>query len=833
MRYIDNTFFEEISQYNDEELRDYQVFNKHEIYKKWGYKTSILLQMPTGTGKTRLFVSMINDFKKYCTLHNVQIKVLILTHRIELVAQIKNELFWNYNIKSTLITADNKDSHINPLPVCIASIQTLQRRLEAHWNNYPFNFIIIDEAHHTKAATYKKVLNAFEDSKILGVTATPYRLNGEGFTEEYEDLIVSPSVKQFIEAGWLSNYDYYSIKEDSDLYKGLDNIPLDKYGEYATNSLWHYINRNQIKSEIVGSYIKYARGKKAIIYTINKAHNKQLCQEFKDCGIVACEIDSDTSQDERKRIVKEFREGHVDVLCNVDIFTEGFDCPDVEVIQLARPTKSLGLYLQQVGRGLRIADGKRKVIFLDNIGLHNRFGFPASKRMWYKHYLGLSIDDSTRFIQTEDVREPFDMKSRNRDLSEGCEEMILIESTGINNILEEAKAKYISEKGSRLKTLINEAFNINRRVFKEYVTDYSELHMIFTSELVEDLVTPCSKINCECEDLYFWKTQIKKEFKPVIKGNEIVYESYQDLDDYMRTKSKMILSRFNDELRKSRSYIYDMLNEYTARQLYDFFVNEYGPNHNMTKKLKTFCLCGYEYSDWGRIVKLWNSSNLKLKAKDSIPTVTKAKYSNPKITLDEKDETFEIGDRVVHHQWGYGTITDVVLNNSIYCVDFDTLSTSHTFVEAKTLQKASTKNNKSKISDKTGSESPVSYLTNAVKIGDWLVYNSKRCKVINKDPSKKRLTVEYNNKIQDNINDDNSKYTLFKIEDAIPNAMKRIFKKVSVGDTILKIDDLSIGCVVEIVNLGVSPKILLKLESGNTEWIFNNPNLFWVLGRKE
>lgn len=824
MTEINKNFFDEITLYEDKGLRDYQVFNKHEIYKKWIYKKSILMQMPTGTGKTRLFVSMINDFKKYCRLHNIYINVLIITHRKELVEQIKNELFWNYDIESTLITAESKDSHLNPMPVCIASIQTLQRRLEAHWSNYPFDFVIVDEAHHTKAATYKKVINTFNLSKILGVTATPYRLNGEGFTEEYEDLIVSPSVKRFIEAGWLSNYDYYSIKEDSELYSGLYDIPLDKYGEYAKNPLWHYMNRDQIKSEIIGSYIKYARGKKTIIYTINKAHNKQLCQEFKECGIFARAIDSDTTQDERKLIVEEFRKGHIDVLCNVDIFTEGFDCPDVEAIQLARPTRSLALYLQQVGRGLRIAKGKRKVIFLDNVGLHNRFGFPASRRMWYKHFVGQPIDDTTHFVQTEQEREPFDMKVYNRDLSEGCEEMILIESTGINNIVEEAKANFIIEKETRLKKLISDIFDINRRVFKEFITEYSEQHMSYTSELVEDLVTPCTFINCECEDLNFWKKQIKKEFKPIIRGNAIVYESFFDLDDYIRTKSQMILSRFNDELRKARSFYFTMLDDYPAKQLYKFFLTEYGKNHIMTRKFETFCLCGYESLSFEQIVKLWNSSKLLSEKK-----TTEKKEDFSKNT--KNNSKLQIGDKVVHNQWGNGTIKEEILEDSLYSVEFDSLSADYILENAESLQKINEKEEYSSNED-TGTTSHLIHDTKDAKKGDWLIYNSKRCKVISRNSPQKRLTVEYDNKVRDNISDNSSCYTFYNINDAIPNGMKKIYREACVGDKIMKNDDLSIGDVIDIEKTEEASKVIVKFERGTTDWIFNDPKLFCILINK-
>lgn len=646
MNIVDDSFFDEVSKYEDRGLRDYQAHHKHNIYKSWKDTDSILLQMPTGTGKTRLFVSMINDFKRYHELHNKTINVLIVTHRKELVEQIKNELYHNYGIKSTLITADNKESHYRALPVCVASIQTLQRRLEQHWHNYPFNFLIIDEAHHTKAATYKKIVKAYSYAKLLGVTATPYRLNGEGFTEEYKKLIISPSVKSYIKAGWLSNYDYYSIKDDNDIYKGLEDIPLDKYGEYASTPLWNYLKKDSIRAEVVGSYLRYAKGKKGIVYTINKAHNKQLCEEFNECGITAYDIDSDTSQEERRNIVERFRKGDIDVICNVDIFTEGFDCPDVEVIQLARPTKSLGLYLQQVGRGLRIAPGKRKVLFLDNVGLHNRFGFPASKRMWRKHYLGIEVSESTRFISL-DLLEPFDLKGKQNEIEEGCEEITLIESTGINELIEETKTEYLAEKEKRLKIIVDSIFDTNQRIYAEYVKNYSEDYMLFSSDLKEDLVEPCTSITGICDNEVLLSKALKNKFKPVVKNGAIVYESFNDIDDYIQEKTKMILDRFKSELSKAREQDYYELNKYTIEQLLVFFETNYGNDHIMTKKLLCLCNCHYNELKWLDAIKKWNSvevSNLQYK------------NLNERLLDKEQKSKFKIGDRVSHPSYGLGTI---------------------------------------------------------------------------------------------------------------------------------------------------------------------------------
>ena len=148
------------------------------------------------------------------------------------------------------------------------------------------------------------------------------------------------------------------------------------------------MDRDGIRADILDAYQRYAGGKKAIVYTISRAHNIHLAEKFKSAGIVSAAIDSETPKEKRDEIVGKFRRGNIQVLFNVNIFSEGFDCPDVEVIQLARPTKSLSMYLQQVGRGLRPAEGKERLLILDNVGLYNKFGFPSARRKWRYHFEG-------------------------------------------------------------------------------------------------------------------------------------------------------------------------------------------------------------------------------------------------------------------------------------------------------------------------------------------------------------------------------------------------------------------------------------------------------------
>lgn len=597
MEKIDNHVLEELKSYKDERLRDYQQHNKTEIYNKWELTNTVLLQMPTGTGKTRLFVSIINDFQNYGKIHNERINILIITHRKELVDQITGELSNSeYGIKPSFITPADRYSRYHAKPVCVASIQTLNRRLY-EWKDYHFDVVVIDEAHHVRGDSYHKVMKLFADSKLLGVTATPYRLNEYGLAHEFDELIVSPPVKDFIEAGWLSNYVYYSISANNELYEGLDNIPLNNYGDYDESGLWKIIGKDKIRANIVGSYLRYAKGKKGIVYTINNAHNNQLCYEFQKCGIRAYGIDHHTDPDVRANIVKRFRTGEIDIICNVNIFTEGFDCPDVEFVQLARPTKSLGLYLQQVGRGLRIAPGKEKVIFLDNVGLYNRFGFPSTKRKWGMHFVGRGATEyGIDYANKIDNSQPFVFSHQNPDLSEGSEEVKLIATTGVNDIVEETKREYVEEYSERLKGIIDRIFETNLRICKEYLDTYSEPHFILSYEYKEDLLNPCPRflLSAETDDMDYMMEKIEKEFKPVVKAGEIEYEDYKGWDDYCDTKLQMIYSRFMKKVSNKNKHNFQELNPFTISQIRIFFDTYYGSNHNMTIKLNRFNYLKYD-----------------------------------------------------------------------------------------------------------------------------------------------------------------------------------------------------------------------------------------------
>ena len=427
---MDCKIFENLKKYADKDssLRDYQRDNKQKVYEAWENCQSVMLQMPTGTGKTRVFASIIKDIRYYSEEAKRAFKVLVLVHRKELVDQIDEELGYRYGLAHGIIQSGDRER--KKYPIQIASVQTLIKRLD-NWTDKEFDIIIIDEAHHTTAESYQKIIKAFPNAKLLGVTATPCRLSGEGFMGTFEKLILSPSVKHFIDDGYLCHYDYYSVANTSFIKKEIDGIKKFSNGDYAEQEMERVCNNDRIRAQVVETYLNYANGKKGIVYTINKSHNRKLCEEFCKKGVKTVAMDSSTPTDIREKNIEDFKNGKIQIICNVNLFTEGFDCPDIEFVQLARPTKSLTLYLQQVGRGLRISENKGKTLFLDNVGLYYKFGFPSSHRDWMLHFEGKTpkeeSDENPQNSNIQDIE--ITKRTRKQDLVEGNEEVHLIQTS--------------------------------------------------------------------------------------------------------------------------------------------------------------------------------------------------------------------------------------------------------------------------------------------------------------------------------------------------------------------------------------------------------------------
>lgn len=407
-------------------LRPYQQEMKENLYSLWDKMNNVMIQMPTGTGKTIVFTSVVRDIQRWCKKNNEDSRILIVAHRKELIYQASSKI---KDIPHGIIMSGVKQNMQHMVQV--ASIQTFMScRNYEKMRQYRFDFIIIDEAHHSIASGYQKLWEMYPHSKKLGVTATPWRMNHSGFRSLYSDIVLSKSIEWFVNEHYLSNYDYISIKRNSEIQKTVNSI--NRYGidgDYLEADLSSVFDCDHIRAELYKSYKKFAEGKKGIIYAIDRKHASNIKNLYSSNGVSIQMIDGTTSADERQRIINEFKEGNVKVIVNVNIFSEGFDCPDIEFIQLARPTRSLTMYLQQVGRGLRISEGKEKSLILDNVGLYNRFGTPMANRHWRHHFNGSEIRGEGGWNDGGFITKDIDIYDREPDYSEGDEEMEVVEHT--------------------------------------------------------------------------------------------------------------------------------------------------------------------------------------------------------------------------------------------------------------------------------------------------------------------------------------------------------------------------------------------------------------------
>lgn len=463
---------------DDTGLFDYQIEMKSSLYDSWEKVRSVMCQMPTGTGKTHLLVSVVRDF-----VRSESSPVWIVAHRIELIDQISDVLS-QYGVPHGRIVSGFPRSGEC---VQVASVQTLssllgagKRVAEVDVENasgektatekrvaekvsaektatekeavenvsaektaaeigfadtngcFPSpGLLVIDEAHHSPAKSYLRLWELFPEAYKLGMTATPCRLNRGGFTRLFDKLLTSWSVTRFIEEGRLSLFDYLSIRPDSAaqrLVDGLSKRGVD--GDYSLKELGRVIDSPSSIEHLYRSYEAFANGKKGIIYAVNRSHSIHIRDYYRSRGVRIVSIDSLTPSVERRECVERYSRGEIDVIVNVDIFSEGFDCPAVEFIQLARPTLSLSKYLQQVGRGLRVHSGKVRTVILDQVGLYLQFGLPSDERDWECLFTGLyrgkgfKSAEREAFLERHAVSEDARFSSLEMTVVEGYEDFL-------------------------------------------------------------------------------------------------------------------------------------------------------------------------------------------------------------------------------------------------------------------------------------------------------------------------------------------------------------------------------------------------------------------------
>lgn len=382
------------------QLYEYQKDMLRQIEDAFVTHQSVMIQMPTGTGKTVLISEVVKReerrVKNPC--------VWIVVHRRELVEQIKETLERRLG---TSLDAEREKSNV----IEVFSIQWLSRHYQ-ELEERP-SLIVIDEAHHAVAKTYEEVMNAYPNAKKLGVTATPCRLTKRGFTDLFEVLLCSHSIPKFIKEGYLSDFDYISLNPNSEDQKKIDGLEKRAAdGDYSIAEMQEVLDCKPSIGRLYQTIKDFAAGKKGIVYAINIEHAEHIAEYYREQGLAAVAISSKTPKEERRSMIELFKEEsagdkpycaslsltttvgqdetpkEIQILVNVDLFGEGFDCPDVEFIQLARPTLSLAKYLQMVGRGLRVAKGKECCTLLDNVGLYRLFGLPTTDWDWSAMFLG-------------------------------------------------------------------------------------------------------------------------------------------------------------------------------------------------------------------------------------------------------------------------------------------------------------------------------------------------------------------------------------------------------------------------------------------------------------
>ena len=349
-------------------LRDYQIDICSRVSEAFENHRSVMVQMPTGTGKTIVLAELV----KQLMMKDEGVRILIVAHRRELIEQIK---------------ATIKRMKMDSRNITVETIQTISRRIDAL--DFIPSLVVIDEAHHALAKTYKMMWDAWPDARFLGLTATPCRLNGKGFTDLFDVLVQSWDIPTFIKEKWLSTYDFVSIKSDGVTQRLIDSLQKrGADGDYQNKEMDMLLNKRPSIERLYQSFEEYGKDRKGIVYAINISHAKKIMELYQEHSIKAVAIDSKTPAAERQADIEAFKNGDIQVLVNVDIFSEGFDCPDVEFVQLARPTLSLAKYLQMVGRGLRVAKGKKNCVIIDNVGLYRVFGLPSQVWNWNAMFEG-------------------------------------------------------------------------------------------------------------------------------------------------------------------------------------------------------------------------------------------------------------------------------------------------------------------------------------------------------------------------------------------------------------------------------------------------------------
>ena len=347
------------------ELRDYQeelIVGARKHFRAG--RKRVLMQLATGGGKTATASRMIKNAVGFGrrTWFNV--------HRRELGAQVAKALR-KEGVDYGLIMPGAK-VNLDAL-VQINSIPTLVNRLD---RLPPPDFMVFDECHHVAAGSWSKIARAFPNAFQLGLSATPQRLDGAGLGGYFDAMVCGPSVSWLLDNHYLCDFRLFSPKT-------IDRSRIGKLaGEFRKDQSSELMSDPKIVGNVLSHYRQHANGTRGLAFCTSVETSKRYAAKFTESGTPAVHIDGKTDDTVRDRIMGDFEAGHIRVLCNVDLFGEGYDCPALETVMLLRPTMSLAMYLQQVGRALRPAPGKAYATILDHVGNSDFHGDPDIDREW-------------------------------------------------------------------------------------------------------------------------------------------------------------------------------------------------------------------------------------------------------------------------------------------------------------------------------------------------------------------------------------------------------------------------------------------------------------------
>lgn len=343
-------------------LRPYQTDVLQTVQTRLAQHRRVVMVLPTGGGKTLMFSTLAQQTPG---------TVLILVHRAELLDQVSRTLT-SLDVAHGLIAPN--EPWYRTRRVQVASVQSLIRRLA---DTPKPDLVIIDEAHHCVTGnTWGRVCNAWPQALRLGVTATPCRLSGEGLRDLFDTMVVGPTTKQLIDDGYLSDYTIYA--PPAMWTQGLHR----RGGDYARDEASQAASKPTITGNAIAHYQNVAPGSRALVFTVSRQHAEGVRDRFVASGVRADLLDGTLDRATRRERVDHFTSGELRILVTVDLVSEGFDVPAVETIISLRPTQSLTLWLQQVGRGLRPYPGKPRATILDHAGNTLLHGLPDDEREW-------------------------------------------------------------------------------------------------------------------------------------------------------------------------------------------------------------------------------------------------------------------------------------------------------------------------------------------------------------------------------------------------------------------------------------------------------------------